>query len=334
MGMTKNDRLLFILNLLRSRKNLNAEQLAKECGVTERSIYRDITSLSQANIPIYFDRGYKFATDNFLPPLNFSLQEYSTLKAVLESSPLKSTGKYRQVIRELLAKVEASLSQSVREEKKRGTNSANIDIQTTYRSDRLEKWYGQLESAISADKKIQIKYDSLKSGVMERVVEPYFMVFRGRSFYLVGYCVTRKEFRTFRIDRIQSLIVLDERFTRQKGVDAQSYFEGSWEVYHGHPVEITVRLTGAAAKVVLSSRHHASESIEQLDNESVLYKATVNGLDEIQRWILGFGTEATVIAPVELRTNLERIGRYLSTRYLKPAKPSQRRWSIAERQDS
>ena len=53
--MAKYDRLLYILNLLRSRKNLNAEMLAAECGVTERTIYRDIIALSDANIPIYYD---------------------------------------------------------------------------------------------------------------------------------------------------------------------------------------------------------------------------------------------------------------------------------------
>ncbi|RME19381.1 MAG: HTH domain-containing protein, partial [Candidatus Zixiibacteriota bacterium] len=47
--MPKSDRLLYILNLLRTRRNLNAARLAEECGVTERSIYRDIISLSEAN---------------------------------------------------------------------------------------------------------------------------------------------------------------------------------------------------------------------------------------------------------------------------------------------
>ena len=92
MGMPKQDRLLYILNLLRARKNLNATQLAEECGVTERSIYRDILAISEANIPIYYDNGYKLATENFLPPLNFSFEEYSCLKIALESSPLIDTG--------------------------------------------------------------------------------------------------------------------------------------------------------------------------------------------------------------------------------------------------
>jgi len=91
MRMAKYDRLLYVLNVLRSRRTMNAARLAQECGVTERSIYRDIISLSEANVPIYYDNGYKLASDNFLPPLNFNLEEYSCLRLALESSPLVRT---------------------------------------------------------------------------------------------------------------------------------------------------------------------------------------------------------------------------------------------------
>ncbi|MFH0930314.1 MAG: HTH domain-containing protein, partial [Candidatus Zixiibacteriota bacterium] len=77
--MGKADRLLLILNLIRSRRNLRAKDLALECGVSERTIFRDINAISSANIPIYFENGYKFLTDAFLPPLNFSLDEYLVL---------------------------------------------------------------------------------------------------------------------------------------------------------------------------------------------------------------------------------------------------------------
>src|SRR3990172_6750233 len=89
MGMTKYDRLLYILNVLRSRRAVNAARLDEECAVTERSIYRDIIALSEANVPIYYDHGYKLTSDNFLPPLNFTLEEYQALQLAIDSSPLQ-----------------------------------------------------------------------------------------------------------------------------------------------------------------------------------------------------------------------------------------------------
>lgn len=117
MGMAKYDRLLYILNLLRSRRNLNAGMLAAECGVTERTIYRDIVALSDANIPIYYDKGYKYASGNFLPPLNFNIDEYIILKTVLESSPLYQSGHSRKLINSIKSKIEACLSPSVKEKR-------------------------------------------------------------------------------------------------------------------------------------------------------------------------------------------------------------------------
>jgi predicted DNA-binding transcriptional regulator YafY len=74
--MSKYDRLLHILNLLRSRRSLRAKDLARECEVTERTIYRDVLSLSSANVPVYFDDGYKLLSDAFLPPLNLTKEEF------------------------------------------------------------------------------------------------------------------------------------------------------------------------------------------------------------------------------------------------------------------
>ncbi|MCK4427433.1 MAG: HTH domain-containing protein [candidate division Zixibacteria bacterium] len=85
--MAKADRLLLILNLLRSRRNLKASNLAKECEVSERTIFRDIQALSEARVPIYFDSGYKLLTDAFLPPLNFTVDELLTVYSRTQLRP-------------------------------------------------------------------------------------------------------------------------------------------------------------------------------------------------------------------------------------------------------
>ena len=131
MRMAKYDRLLFILNLLRTRKNLNAAMIAAECDVTERTIYRDVISISEANVPIYYDRGYKYASDNFLPPLNFNIDEYLTLISILESSPLYKSGLDRKKIKSIKAKIEACLSQVVKKEKSFTSSPTSIHIKST-----------------------------------------------------------------------------------------------------------------------------------------------------------------------------------------------------------
>jgi predicted DNA-binding transcriptional regulator YafY len=318
MGMAKYDRLLYILNLLRSRRNLNASRLAEECGVTERSIYRDIIALSEANVPIYYDNGYKLATDNFLPPLNFDFEEYTCLKLSIESSPLKNTGRYDDALKRVRAKIEAGLSDVVKQKRRTSSDTTHIDIPVSQQESRAQKFYSRLEEAVTANRCIELEYDSIQSGPSTRVVEPYFIIFRARAFYFVAYCRLRKDFRTFRLDRINSLKPLDEFFLPKKGISAKDYFSGSWEVYSGDPVEVVVKLQGAAARVVATGHHHSGEIVEIGGSGEVTYRVTVNGLEEIQRWILGFGEEATVLEPVELTADLRRIARALARKYGSP----------------
>lgn len=314
MGMAKYDRLLHILNLLRSRKNLTANSLARECEVTERSIYRDIISLSEANVPIYFDKGYKLASGNFLPPLNFNLDEYRFLKVALESSPLNLSPEQKNLGERIRAKIEAGLSDPVRKEFRFSPRTTHVDIPVTVASDIDENIFATLEKAINTFSCISLQYDSISSGVSERIVEPYFIIFKARAFYFVGYCRLRQDFRTFRIDRIKSTQLHSDHFVKKDSVTPQTYFEGSWQVFAGKLVEVVIRFQGTAARVVQSSMHHPGESMERHDNH-LIYTVTIRGLEEIQRWILGFGSDAEVISPIELRQNLATIGTYLAEAY-------------------
>lgn len=310
MGMAKNDRLLYILNLLRSRKSLNAARLAEECNVTERSIYRDIISLSEANIPIYYDNGYKLASDNFLPPLNFSFEEFAAIKLALESSPLGKSGAGAGILRRVQAKIEAGLSSNTREKKKTARDTAHIEIDAARVGKKGERFYATIEEAINSLSCLDIDYVSINHGLTHRTVEPYFIIFRGRAFYFVAFCRMRNEFRTFRIDRVQKIMTTETHFRRQKGINPKTYFEDSWRLYSGKPVEVLVKFVGNSAKVVRSGQHHPKEVIVEKSGGCLLYQVTVNGIDEIQRWILGFGDEAEVIAPQELIDNLSAVGRY------------------------
>ena len=314
-AMNKYDRMLFILNLLRSRKNMNADKLAEECGVTERSIYRDIISLSEMNIPIYYDNGYKLASDNFLPPLNFSIEEYQLLKTALDSSPLIKTDKYQQIYKSLLVKIENCISDNVQKEHRFTPQTTRIDIKSSTDDDNSVQFYELVERAIAKQKKILLTYKSINSGETQREVDPYFIIFRGTAFYFVGFCHLKKEYRTFRMNRIIAVSPLDDNFMKSDDISAESYFDGSWSVFSGEPVEIVALFKGKAAKVVTSSVHHQKEKIELLDDGIVKYTVTTNGIDEIQRWLLGFGEEVEVIAPQELICSLAKIGEFYSKKY-------------------
>jgi predicted DNA-binding transcriptional regulator YafY len=105
--MKKTERLLYILSLLRGNKRFRARDLANRCGVTERTIYRDVISISGSNIPIYFEDGYKVLSESAMPPSTFTNLEARFLISLLKS-PHCSGKHYAQIAGRILDKIEAS----------------------------------------------------------------------------------------------------------------------------------------------------------------------------------------------------------------------------------
>ncbi|UCD18331.1 MAG: HTH domain-containing protein [Candidatus Zixiibacteriota bacterium] len=107
--MTKAERLLFLVNLFRVRRRVSLEELARECEVSTRTIYRDLVSLSSLNIPIYYDGGYRLAKGISLPPLSFTRDEQEVIGYCLRNSPLIRSPRLRGAIRNIELKILSAL---------------------------------------------------------------------------------------------------------------------------------------------------------------------------------------------------------------------------------
>ncbi len=118
--MKKVERLLYILALLRRRKNLGAIDLARRCGVTKRTILRDISSISSANIPIFYDSGYRLLNEDFLPPLSFTIEEASLLMEILHSYAQYAPSGDGTALRSVIDKLETTAMLKSRERSGRG----------------------------------------------------------------------------------------------------------------------------------------------------------------------------------------------------------------------
>jgi len=293
-----------VLNLLRGRPGLSAGELARECEVTERTIYRYITGLSSANIPIYFDRGYRLLSDAFLPPLNLTLDDYLVFKMALSSSVFMNQSPLRKQAKVVLAKIEANLNPVVRKDLNRLGDVASVDVKSSSDFSRLALMFKLIEQSILNRKSLKFVYESLKSKESSRQVDPYSLVFRRHAWYLVGFCHRRNEVRIFRLNRIRKITLLDKSFQRKQDFSLSDFFKDSWELYQGKPVCVRIKFRGIGAKVVGSGQHHPSEKITKLKDGSLIYEVKVNGIEEICRWILGFGEEAKVLEPKNLKEKI------------------------------
>ncbi|MEW5700651.1 MAG: YafY family protein [Candidatus Zixiibacteriota bacterium] len=310
--MSRHDRLLHILMLLRSPRPLSVARLAQECDVTPRTIYRDIDTISRANYPIYYDNGYRLLPTGSLPPPQFTPEEQGLLRAALDAWPLASTAAYRTTLRRIGAKLNAWQPGGRRQEglavRPRSDTDPGLD----------PRFMGVITCAIEESRALDLKYDSLSSGQSTRRVDPLFIVFRGHAYYLVAFCHKTHEHRLFRLGRIRALAVTSHTFKRDPTVSLERLFRHNWDVYLGAPFTATVRFTGSAARVVAGTRRHPSKHVASTSGGSLLYTVTVNSVEEFGRRILGFGGEARVVSPPALVRWVRRQARETLSAYRQP----------------
>jgi len=200
--VAKADRLLLILNLLRSRRNLKAYDLANECEVSERTIYRDIQALSEARVPIYFDRGYKLLTDAFLPPLNFTVDELLTLYLGLNSNPVQSVDCLRKSARQALAKLESSLPDKIKVDYEKAKKQITVQLAKKSFSQEVALIFELLMQAIRSEKKIKLRYISPHSSKVIELV-PEALLYKQGNWYVAGQI--HKKVRYFQLDTIKNV---------------------------------------------------------------------------------------------------------------------------------
>jgi predicted DNA-binding transcriptional regulator YafY len=105
--LRKIERLLHILSILKANKRVQLNDLVRRCGVSERTIYRDIVDISASNIPIYYDNGYRIMPDGVVPPTCLSKPETKFLLRLLAESKMAQNPKNRKTAHRIADKIKA-----------------------------------------------------------------------------------------------------------------------------------------------------------------------------------------------------------------------------------
>lgn len=161
----------------------------------------------------------------------------------------------------------------------------------------------QLQEATSKSRQVWISYyAATKNTKSERTIDPYFLnIYRGTNPYVVAYCYLRQAWRDFRIDRIQQLKVLDTTFTHDPNFDPQKYLEDRFQYESGDRLyDIEIWFDEVTAPFIRERRWHKSQEIVEQGNGSLLLKLKVSSLNDIKRWVMGYGKGARVRNPPEL----------------------------------
>jgi predicted DNA-binding transcriptional regulator YafY len=214
--MRRADRLFQIIQILRRvRAPVTAAAIAAELETSKRSVYRDIAALQAMRVPIEGGRGigYILRPGFDLPPLMFTEEEIEALVLGARIVSAWADKKLARAAEEALQKIETVLPPRL---KSKLAESA-LMAPGFHVSDRSRSGLEPLRRAIREQRKARFRYVDKAQAPSERVVHPLGLAYWGQSWTLTAWCEMRNGFRNFRLDRIDGLQILEDRFESEPG---------------------------------------------------------------------------------------------------------------------
>ncbi|APW41478.1 helix-turn-helix transcriptional regulator [Rhodoferax saidenbachensis] len=213
--MRRADRLFQIVQMIRGRRLTTAAFLAERLQVSQRTLYRDIADLQHQGVPIEGEAGvgYRLGAGFDLPPLMFTQDEAKSLVAALRLAQAWLDPGLALEAESALGKVLSVLPTSVRVAAQSlavYAPSFEIDAQVQHKLQALRE-------AVQLRQKVALAYRDADGATSQRVVHPLGCFYWGKVWTLGAWCESRKDFRSFRVDRIAELQRLDAHFPHAAG---------------------------------------------------------------------------------------------------------------------
>jgi len=291
----KIDRMIGILSILLQEEKTTAPKLAERFEVSKRTINRDIEALCKAGVPIRTSQGagggISIMEGYRMDRTILTSKDMQMILAGLRSLDSVSGSSYYG---QLMEKIQAGSSEFIT-----GRDSILIDLSSWYR-DSLAPKIETIQDAIEGRHLIRFRYYS-PSGEGNRTVEPYYLVFRWSSWYLWGWCADRKDYRLFKLNRMDKVEETGKEFVCRRNapmpdLSTEKIFPGGVKVKALFTQDMKWRLV----------EEFGPHSFTEADDGRLLLTADYTDMENLVTWLTTFGAKAEVLEPAEARDIIRR----------------------------
>jgi predicted DNA-binding transcriptional regulator YafY len=287
----KIDRLIAILAILLQQDKATAPELAEKFEVSRRTINRDIEALCQAGIPLVTTQGKNggisimegYKMDNTL----LTSSDLQNILAGLRSLDSVSGTSH---VAQLMEKLSAGSSTLMP-----GGQNILIDLSSWYK-DTLAPKIEQIREAMDQHRLLSFFYYAPK-GESARTIEPYYLIFRWSSWYVWGYCQSRRDYRLFKLNRMEHLSVgqtFDPRCVPIPDLRNERIFPGGIHVKALFDASCKWRLVEA----------FGTDCFTQQEDGRLLFRADYTDEENVLAWLFTFGDKVVLLEPQTLREKL------------------------------
>lgn len=299
----KIDRLIGILSVLLQEEKITAPELADKFEVSRRTINRDIEDLCKAGIPITTTQGsgggIRIMDGYRMDRTLLTSKDMQMILAGLRSLDSVSGSHYYG---QLMEKIKAGSSDFVS-----GRDSILIDLSSWYK-DTLAPKIELIQNAVEERNLLTFQYYAPK-GNSKRSIEPYYLVFKWSSWYVWGWCTEKKDFRLFKLNRMDALLKEYATFIPREvpmpNLSDEKIFPGGIKVKALFTRDSQWRLV----------EEFGIHCFTENKDGTLLFTADYTGKENLLSWLLTFGDKVKVLEPAWVQKELIRIAKNIIKAY-------------------
>ena len=307
-------RLLSLLSLLQGRRDWPGSELSGRLGVSGRTIRRDVGRLRELGYPVESlsgpAGGYRLRAGSAMPPLLLDDEEAIAIAVGLRTAARASVTGIEETSVRALVKLEQVLPSHLRR-RVRALGSATLTLPSG--GPTVDPQALTVIAAACRDAEcVRFAYTARDGVASRREVEPHSLVNLGRRWYLVAWDRGRRDWRTFRVDRLTRPASSGVRFAPREppGKDAAAYVEQSLSARpNRYEARVTLRASAEEVRARFSSQWG---TIEPIDEGSCEYRTGDDDLDWLAMRVAMLGVDFEVHEPPELRAHLRVLARRLA----------------------
>jgi len=304
---------------IQSGSRPNATQLARELEVSTKSIQRDLDFMRERlGLPVAYDAarfGYRYTAEvSSFPTLQITEGELFALVVAEKALQQYRGTHFERPLLSALKKLAAALPDTV------SLHLADWDQTISFRTSAEPvlnlRVFDLLARATARREQLEIQYRKPgRTQPESRVIDPYHLTNLNGEWYLFAFDHLRRGLRTFVPGRIQSIELTGRTFVRPARFSVDQHLRDSFGVHSGEgEYQVAVQFTAGVADYIREKRWHPSQELKDRPDGGVELRLRLSSLAEIQRWVLGWGAEATVLAPAELREKIRSAARAILTK--------------------
>jgi len=305
MGKNQLERILEIDRILRDRGSCTKAEMVERFEVTEKSIERDFSYMrDRLNAPLEYSRQndqYIYTDKNYFLPA-VSLSEGEVLALTLSSEILNhfnQVGDFED-LRNSFSRLTAYLPDQVQVDLSRLNN--RVSVITEQQTALPRDVWNTLMDCVRENRAVRLQYRKPNNREYEeKLLEPYYLVaFRG-SWYIIANTVESHQIRTYALSRMKNTKREKHSFTIPSDFKLDDYIDPEWGIYsRKDKYDFVLKFSPYAAGIIKEKTWHKDQSLEELEDGSVILSFSSSQIETIGQWVMGWGSEVVVSEPPEL----------------------------------